>query len=169
MALNEKWFPVRRDTVKLPSGKIVDDYFIWEAPRIAMIIPVLQNGDFVIISQYRHAIGTITTQFPAGAIDAGETAEQAALRELEEETGYVPTGPAEHLVQVAPYSSKVRGTLDIFIVPAKPGGSPTYDEQEETDIFVVSAEELRKRIAEPKLQQEDFVLCALLALQHQNK
>lgn len=43
----------------------------------------------VIIEQYRPPIGKFIVELPAGLIDNGETAEQAAIRELKEETGYV--------------------------------------------------------------------------------
>jgi len=43
----------------------------------------------VIVEQYRPPVGKFVVEFPAGLMDEGETPEQAALRELEEETGYV--------------------------------------------------------------------------------
>jgi 8-oxo-dGTP pyrophosphatase MutT (NUDIX family) len=60
-----------------------------------VVIPLLQSKtrpdtgiDTIIIEQFRPPVG-VTVEFPAGLIDEGETAEQAALRELREETGYV--------------------------------------------------------------------------------
>jgi ADP-ribose pyrophosphatase len=51
----------------------------------------------MIILQYRPPIGAVCVEFPAGLIDEGETVEEAAVRELREETGY--TG---HIVEVSP-------------------------------------------------------------------
>jgi len=45
--------------------------------------------DTLLVEQFRPPVGKATLEFPAGLIDAGETPEQAALRELREETGYV--------------------------------------------------------------------------------
>jgi 8-oxo-dGTP pyrophosphatase MutT (NUDIX family) len=45
--------------------------------------------DTLLVSQFRPPVGSATMEFPAGLIDGGETPEQAALRELREETGYV--------------------------------------------------------------------------------
>jgi 8-oxo-dGTP pyrophosphatase MutT (NUDIX family) len=64
-----------------------------------IIIPILQKDerqdgdegtimDTILVSQYRPPTGRETFEFPAGLIDKGETPEQAALRELKEETGY---------------------------------------------------------------------------------
>jgi ADP-ribose pyrophosphatase len=43
----------------------------------------------ILQKQYRPPLDKIVIEIPAGLIDAGETAEQAAVRELKEETGYV--------------------------------------------------------------------------------
>ena len=45
----------------------------------------------VLITQYRPPVDAYVVEFPAGLIDAGESAEIAALRELKEETGYTGT------------------------------------------------------------------------------
>lgn len=42
----------------------------------------------MIVLQYRPPVEAVCVEFPAGLIDAGETPEQAAVRELREETGY---------------------------------------------------------------------------------
>lgn len=56
------------------------------------IIAILEKStgkEIVLQKQYRPPIDKISLEIPAGLIDAGETPEQAALRELREETGYV--------------------------------------------------------------------------------
>lgn len=52
--------------------------------------PTLPPGpEIVLQKQYRPPVDKLVIEFPAGLIDAGETPEQAAIRELKEETGYV--------------------------------------------------------------------------------
>ena len=68
------------------------------------IIPILRSKDTgkkletVLVQQYRPPTGTYTLEFPAGLIDKGESARDAALRELKEETGFVGTVDEESMI-----------------------------------------------------------------------
>ena len=53
-----------------------------------MIVPLLENGDVVLIREYAAGLDEYTLSLPKGLIDPGEDAEQAALRELQEEAGF---------------------------------------------------------------------------------
>lgn len=53
-----------------------------------------EGPEVILQKQYRPPVGRVTVEIPAGLIDAGETAEQCAERELKEETGYVGTAKA---------------------------------------------------------------------------
>ena len=60
------------------------------------ILALLHDGsgggdEMLLVTQYRPPVQAVTVELPAGLIDAGETPEAAALRELTEETGYVGT------------------------------------------------------------------------------
>jgi 8-oxo-dGTP pyrophosphatase MutT (NUDIX family) len=84
--IDTKWLRVFRDAYRLPSGRQVDDYYIIE--RSDFVLVVAGNADSVaLVRQFRPATDRFYWSLPAGYIDAGETPEQAALRELREETG----------------------------------------------------------------------------------
>jgi ADP-ribose pyrophosphatase len=53
-----------------------------------VVLAVLPDGRLVLVRQYRHAAGQSLWELVAGGIESGETAENAARRELLEETGY---------------------------------------------------------------------------------
>ena len=64
-------------------------YIVLDAPDWVIVIPEL--GDcFLMVEQWRHGANQICKEFPGGVIDKGESPEAAALRELQEETGYKP-------------------------------------------------------------------------------
>ena len=93
-------FSVIKDTCEDFAGHERDCYKVNSVRSgHVMVVPVKVQYDgshvgavkeltYVMINQYRHGCGQMSLEFPAGRIDAGETAEQAAARELLEETGY---------------------------------------------------------------------------------
>lgn len=76
-----------RDTVRLPSGASATREYILH-PGAVMVIPLLDDGRLVLERQYRHPIGEVMIEFPAGKLDPGEDRLVCAQRELLEETGY---------------------------------------------------------------------------------
>ncbi len=78
---------VRRDRVRLPDGSTAQREYIVH-PGAAMVVPLLDDGRLVVERQWRHPMGRVMLEFPAGKIDAGETPFECAARELAEETGY---------------------------------------------------------------------------------
>ncbi|HEV2403703.1 MAG TPA: NUDIX hydrolase [Candidatus Saccharimonadales bacterium] len=166
MALNEKWFPVRKDTVQLPSGKVIDDYFIYESPHIVMVVPVTPDGRFVLVRQYRHGIGKIVCQPPGGAVDKNETLEAAAKREMEEETGYT-SNELIHLGTSAPNATKSNTTEDIFIaLNVTQGGHKQYDAQEESEVLLMTKEQLLASLDSKEIQMSDMFASMYLALRY---
>ena len=81
-----KWDICQRTTTRDPG-----------AADAVVVVPLLRRAggggkgsvDTLLVEQYRPPVGKATVEFPAGLIDAGESPEEAALRELREETGYV--------------------------------------------------------------------------------
>jgi ADP-ribose pyrophosphatase len=77
-----------REALVMPDGYGIDWYYI-DTPASVMIVPVTSAGDLVLVRQYRHNLKRDTLELPAGTLDKGEQPDEAAMRELEEETGYV--------------------------------------------------------------------------------
>jgi ADP-ribose pyrophosphatase len=60
-----------------------------ENPDSVFVVPRFENGDTVLVRQWRHAWDQSSWEVPAGTIDPGEEALHCAMRELTEETGLV--------------------------------------------------------------------------------
>lgn len=79
-------FDVLRERVRLPSGLEQELEFVRHGGAVA-IAARRADGRLVLVRQYRHATRETLLEVPAGRLEAGEDPEQAARRELEEETG----------------------------------------------------------------------------------
>jgi ADP-ribose pyrophosphatase len=95
-------FQVRRDVSVSPHRGSEHDFFVLESPDWINIIPLTPDGEVVMIEQYRHGSEEVTLEIPGGMVDAGESPQAAAEREMLEETGYAATREAVCLGKVRP-------------------------------------------------------------------
>jgi ADP-ribose pyrophosphatase len=79
---------VRRDRVALPDGREAAREYIVH-PGAVMVVPLMDDGHLLMERQYRHPMGRVMLEFPAGKLDAGEDPLACGRRELLEETGYL--------------------------------------------------------------------------------
>ena len=82
-------FSVEEATRRFPNGQEHDVAIVRHAPSV-VLIPTEPDGRVVLIRQYRASVDRELWEFPAGRVDEGESAEDAARRECEEEIGRVP-------------------------------------------------------------------------------
>lgn len=86
-AFDGKLLHLRVDDVRLPSGRMSVREIV-EHPGSVTILPITADGDILLVRQYRYAVGRDLLEIPAGLLEPGETPEEAARRELREETGH---------------------------------------------------------------------------------
>jgi ADP-ribose pyrophosphatase len=82
-------FSVEVDRRRFPNGREHEVAIVRHRPSV-VLIPVEHDGRVVLVRQYRAPIDLTMWEFPAGSVDEGESAENAARRECEEEIGRVP-------------------------------------------------------------------------------
>ena len=165
LAFNHRWCQVRQDEIELPNGQIVDDFFINIRPDIALVFPVTKNREIVFVRQYRHGVGEILLELPAGAFDpALESAESAAVREFTEETGYV----GDRLIKLATLcDNPVKDTNKIHLFIAKDvekGGQQILDVTEEIEVVLVPIVDVMDKISAGEICVSGSVAAIFLGL-----
>jgi ADP-ribose pyrophosphatase len=131
---------VRCDKVALPDGTQATREYIVH-PGAVMVVPLLADGRLVMERQYRHPVGRVMLEFPAGKIDPGEAPFTCAVRELAEETGYraAEWARAGILHNAVGYSTE---GIEIWFARGLDAGAAQLDAGEVLETVVHSASEL---------------------------
>ena len=144
------WLKVAKEKCELPNGKVIDDFYTLWQPDWVLILARTAEGKWIMTEQYRHGSGKIALEFPAGIIDKGETPEQAAQRELQEECGYGHSAAKITYLGAFPVNpDRHRGKFHVvFIDGAVKSGNTHFDSNEEIESREMNDEELQKKIAD---------------------
>ena len=107
-------FDYCKDELRLPDGKIVE-YATLKHKGAAAVIPVMDDGRIIMVRQYRHAIGRVSLEIPAGGRDNEEEEYAvAAARELEEETGY-RSNDLTHLISIVTAIAYADEKIEVYV------------------------------------------------------
>ncbi len=135
-AFDDPHFRVRRDTLRLPNGRIVDDYLVGDLTDYALVVAVTPARQVVLVRQWKQGVRRITLELPGGMIDEGERATEAASRELREETGFEAPG-LEHLGSFDVDASKAANQGHVFLaVGAEQLHEPEAHEMEAPELVL---------------------------------
>ena len=87
--VNDEWLSLRREKYRMPDGSEFEPYYSYTRRNYVVIVSVDEDGNYILVRQFRQGVKKVTTEFPAGGIEKDEDPKEAAKRELLEETGYV--------------------------------------------------------------------------------
>ena len=149
-----------QDTMQIPNGTTAKWDFI-NHKGAAACVAVKKNGNLVMVRQYRNALERETIEIPAGGINPGEDMRLAALRELEEETGY-KAGKFEFLLSIRTTVAFCNELIDIYLAEDLEEGEQHLDEDEYLEIVEYPLSVLLDMI-EKGVIQDSKTVSAILA------
>jgi ADP-ribose pyrophosphatase len=152
---------LRVDTVEANHG--LHDVEIVEHSGAVVVIAQPAPDEIVLVRQHRHAIGEDTWEVCAGGIDPGETPEDAAIRELREETGF--RARSMHRLWSG-YSAPgfCNELLHFFHTDAYDPGEPEPDAEEEIEIATFPLKRVLEMIERDELRDCKTQIAVLWAL-----
>lgn len=138
-------FEVWRHRVRLADADD-HDIFTLRMPDWCTVVAVTPDGRIVLLRQHRHGVDEVMLETPGGMLDAGETPEVAAARELREETGYAAAGLAS-LGWVHPNPALQHNRIHLFLAhDAQLAGAPQLDPHERVEVVVLSARDALQQL-----------------------
>ena len=153
------YFTAREDRCQMPDGTIVDPYFVVELPGSVCAMALTEACEVILAKQYRHPIEESIYELPGGFIDAGETAEMAIARELQEETGYTFSG-FYYLGRTAANPGVLNNFTTLYLVTGgKKVAEQKLDYNEEIEIKLFPLEEVRTMLMNSEIKQAMHATC----------
>ena len=87
--VDDRWLKLDAEAVRTPAGVVLDPWWLLDFPDWVLIVPLTTLGEVVLIRQWRQGARGFVLETPGGVIDGTDAdAQEAARRELLEETGY---------------------------------------------------------------------------------
>ena len=132
-----------------------------KAGNASVILPITEDNKVIMIQEPRTPIGKVILALPAGIIEAGEDASKAAIRELEEETGYLAEN-IEFLRQYHPSVGYSDEKIKIYLATNMKKTKQHLDDEEDIEVVEVPLEELIEMLD----KNEIITASSTIALMH---
>lgn len=148
------------DDIQIPDGRVRQWDFIDHKGAAAML-PVDNDGNIIMVRQYRNSIDRYTLEIPAGGKEPEEDGLVCAMRELEEETGY-RTDEAHHLFDLYTTVAFANEKIAIYYTEKLIPSKQNLDDGEYLNVERYTLDELIQMVFENKIQDAKTI-AALMA------
>mgnify|MGYP001580637791 CR=1 FL=1 len=149
--------------IKLPNGKIVDDYYQIHFPESVVIVARTQEKKIILLKHYLHGFRRESIVLVGGQVEGKETALETAKRELLEETGYtshdwLPLG------SIVPHVNQICGKVHFFFADkARKTAKPTSNDLEDMKVIFKNKKEIVDCIRSKKIISMGTIVALSLA------
>jgi len=150
---------LRADKVRINNKIVVRE--VVEHPGASAVVPLTPDGDVVLVSQYRHAAGVELLEIPAGTIKPGESPEECAKRELQEETGYVALS-LDPIVSIYPSPGYSNEVINIYVARVGSHVGQSTEPDEDIKVIKLSLHEAVKMVREHRIKDAKTIVGLML-------
>ena len=158
----DRWLEVRSADVELPDGRHLDHRLL-RMPESAGAVCVDRARRALLIWRHRFITGLWGWEMPMGRIDPGETPEQTAAREVEEETGWRP-GPLRELAVIQPSSGIMNAAHHLHAADGATQAGEPRDGFEAARIEWVPLADVPELISKREIVSSSTITALLLCL-----
>lgn len=155
------------EEVELPDGRLSTREVI-KHPGAVAVVPIKEDGKLVLVKQYRKALQKSIIEIPAGKLEANEDPRLAAMRELEEETGY----KTDSLTFIGSFYTSpgfADELIHLYLTKELEVGQVQTDEDEFIDVIEVTLEEAEKLIEDQKIHDAKTMYAIQYVRLHEKK
>ena len=152
---------LRVDEVRTP-GALETVREIVEHPGAVALVATGRDGRVLLVKQYRHAVGRVTTEIPAGTLKPGEDPLACAERELIEETGY-SAARIQRIGAIHPSPGFCTEYIHLFAAHDLSAGDAHPDADEHIEVEWIPWEEALRRVTSAQIDDAKSVCGLLLA------
>lgn len=139
---------LRQDACALPHGHTIPDYYVVEERDVGMVFALTPARELLLVEQYKHGIGQVCLELPAGLFESDDPAQAAAeaRREFREETGY----DADHYRPLGSFiqnPTRMTSRIHFFLaLDVYPVGAQQLDANEAIRVHLVPLEQALQQV-----------------------
>jgi 8-oxo-dGTP pyrophosphatase MutT (NUDIX family) len=161
--LERAYLTVFQDHVRLGDGREIDDFCLVESPDWAAVLCRTLDRRIALVRQYRHGLGGVSWELPAGALEPGEEPLAGAQRELLEETGYASSA-WQPLLTASLDPARAVGRAHFYAaLDCQITAAPKLDSTEDLETVLVTRTELLALVDSGQLQHGIHIAAVLMA------
>jgi ADP-ribose pyrophosphatase len=147
---------IELDQVTLPNGHKMELEMIHH-PGAAAVVPLQEDGNVIMIYQYRYAAGGFIYEIPAGKLHPGEDPLECAKRELEEETGY-QAKKYQPLVSFLTTPGFCDEIIHIYLAQSLTPGAQNLEESEVLEVKKIPLKKALQMIEEGQIKDGKTII-----------
>jgi len=157
-------FTLAQENVTLGNGNTTDLDVIHH-PGAAAMVPLTDDGQLIILRQYRHAMRRDIWEIPAGTLEPGEDPESCARREVEEETGYRPARLVK-LGQIIPVPGYSNETISLYLCTDLTPTEQNLDRDEQIAVQAIPLSKALEMISSGEIQDAKTIAGLFMTRHH---